>query len=92
MRRSEARAILGLGSAYRPDELEAAYRRSALLTHPDRGGDPAAFEAATEAYQLLSGTDPAPANVVFVDDRSPLARFKRHLFGSRRRRSGPRVV
>ena len=48
-----------------PEEVTDAFRRYALRNHPDRGGDPAAFQAGVEAYRSLTGRRRAPADVVF---------------------------
>jgi hypothetical protein len=48
------RDLLGLPRGFAPDDLRRAYRRAALHTHPDRGGDPALFRAVTRAYEQLS--------------------------------------
>lgn len=42
--------ILGVEQGVTPEELRAAYRRRALETHPDHGGDPEAFRRVLEAY------------------------------------------
>jgi len=53
----------------RPDasgaDVTEAFRRFALRNHPDRGGDPRAFQAGVDAYRRLSGRRRAPANVTF---------------------------
>lgn len=36
--------------------LKDAYRKAALKTHPDKGGSVEAFDAVTDAYNLLKGT------------------------------------
>ncbi len=41
---------LGLASTATPDEVKAAWRRLAMLKHPDRGGDPVAFDKLRKAY------------------------------------------
>jgi hypothetical protein len=41
---------LGLTPHATVDEIRAAFRRQALLTHPDRGGDPEAFRALRRAH------------------------------------------
>lgn len=44
---------LGLSPGASPAEIKRAYRQRALETHPDRGGDPAAFRALTRAYEKV---------------------------------------
>jgi hypothetical protein len=46
--------ILGVEPGASLDELKLAWRRAALATHPDRGGDPAAFRRAKAAFDCLS--------------------------------------
>ena len=41
--------VLGLPKTASPDDIRRAYRRRALETHPDRGGDAAAFIRVTWA-------------------------------------------
>ena len=48
---------LGVGRRATPEERKKAYRRVAMLHHPDRGGDESKFKDITEAYGILS--DPA---------------------------------
>jgi curved DNA-binding protein CbpA len=52
-------AILGLSGRKYPthDEIKKAYRRQALLHHPDKGGDPEKFKQVVEAYEILSNID-----------------------------------
>ena len=47
------REVLGVGPQASPEEIKAAFRQIALTTHPDRGGDPAAFMRAKAAYDRL---------------------------------------
>lgn len=47
-----ARALLGVRADATALELRAAFRALALATHPDRGGDAAAFIAAKRAYDV----------------------------------------
>ena len=42
--------LLGLSPQATVAEIRAAFRQRALLTHPDRGGDPEAFRALREAH------------------------------------------
>ncbi|WP_432443632.1 J domain-containing protein [Rhizobium grahamii] len=45
--------ILGVRRDASDDQIKAAYRRRAKSTHPDSGGDPAAFGRVQKAYELL---------------------------------------
>ncbi len=47
-------SILGLEPGATHAELKAAYRRKALESHPDRGGDPATFRAVIASYEKLT--------------------------------------
>ncbi|MBX3216818.1 MAG: DnaJ domain-containing protein [Labilithrix sp.] len=42
--------MLGVGRDVTEQELKAAYRKRALETHPDHGGDDAAFRRVIRAY------------------------------------------
>jgi hypothetical protein len=44
--------ILGISAKAPLEEIKAAYRKRALETHPDHGGDPSAFRALVRAYQM----------------------------------------
>jgi len=62
--------LLGLQPGASRDEITRAFRRFVLGNHPDRGGDPARFQAGVEAYRRLVGASrprrgSAPADVVF---------------------------
>jgi DnaJ-class molecular chaperone len=45
--------ILGLTPTATPDEIKKAYRKLAMVHHPDRGGDPKKFQEISEAYEAL---------------------------------------
>ena len=45
---------LGVGKKATPEQIKKAYRRLALLHHPDRGGSDEKFKDIAEAYALLS--------------------------------------
>jgi len=47
-------SVLGLPPGSSLLELKRAFRKKALETHPDQGGDPDAFRAVQRAYEKLS--------------------------------------
>lgn len=55
MNLTEAYSILGVERDASFAELKAAYRRRALATHPDRGGDPRGFIRVQAAYEIVCG-------------------------------------
>jgi hypothetical protein len=55
-----ALALLGLAAGATPGDVKRAFRSIALRTHPDRGGDAAAFVAAKRAYDIASAAATAP--------------------------------
>jgi len=44
-------AVLGVTRDVTEDDLKLAYRKRALETHPDHGGDPVAFRRVLDAYK-----------------------------------------
>src|SRR5262249_10614033 len=50
-----ALALLGLALEATEEEIKRAFREAALRTHPDRGGDEAAFIEARRAYEVALG-------------------------------------
>lgn len=52
---SDPHRVLGIRPGAGPAELRRALHRRALETHPDRGGDPAAFAVVLDAFRRLSG-------------------------------------
>jgi DnaJ-class molecular chaperone len=48
--------ILGLDTKASQDEAKQAYKKLALLHHPDRGGDPKEFAKITKAYQNIKNS------------------------------------
>jgi hypothetical protein len=57
--------VLGVPADAAAADVAEAFRRYALRHHPDRGGDPAMFQAGVDAYRSLTGRRRAPADVVF---------------------------
>jgi preprotein translocase subunit Sec63 len=53
--RQRAFEILGIPAGSGPDQIKTAYRRRALETHPDKGGDQKDFIQVKTAYELLTG-------------------------------------
>jgi len=45
---------LGVSARATDVEIRRAYRNLVTKTHPDRGGDPAAFKRIQQAYEILS--------------------------------------
>ena len=88
-----ARALLGVSLSATTGQIKRAYRRLALELHPDRGGDPAAFQRLVEAQQvLLAQPFPAQTSVLpaarWESAPSPTAQPRRTTdVGPTRRRS-----
>ena len=53
--KAPSHAVLGVKQDVSPAEAQEAFRRYALVHHPDRGGDPVKFQAGVEAYRSLTG-------------------------------------
>ena len=46
-------SILGLKRSASQEDIKNAFRKKALETHPDKGGDPEEFKKVREAYECL---------------------------------------
>lgn len=53
--RPDFMATLGLLPPYTLDDVKQAYKKKALLAHPDHGGNPQVFQEIQEAYQNALG-------------------------------------
>lgn len=51
---SDPRAVLGVRRGFSAEELKAAFRKTARVVHPDRGGTQDMFDAVTEAFKNLT--------------------------------------
>ncbi|HEV8626470.1 MAG TPA: J domain-containing protein [Acidimicrobiia bacterium] len=58
MQHQDPRAVLGLPLDATRGEAQCAFRRLAKQTHPDAGGDPAAFRAVADAWAELGALLP----------------------------------
>lgn len=68
--RATALQILGLKAGCTELELKRAYRKMAMVTHPDKGGDEKAFVLVNEANQFLLnwGTKQPKASKPFIPE------------------------
>lgn len=61
-----AAEMLGIRWPFEADGVQAAFRSTALVVHPDHGGDSRSFRMATQARDLLlaylGGPRPSPRN------------------------------
>ena len=46
--------ILEISPTATQEEIKKAYRKKALVSHPDKGGDPETFKKVNSAYEILS--------------------------------------
>ena len=46
-------SVLGLKRSASDEDIKQAFREKALITHPDKGGDPEEFRKVREAYENL---------------------------------------
>ena len=52
--------ILGVKPGATEEEVKKAYRKKAVETHPDKGGNEEDFKKVTEAYEILTGKKQEP--------------------------------
>jgi molecular chaperone DnaJ len=68
--------ILGLKPGATEEEVKKAYRKKAIETHPDKGGNEEDFKKVTEAYEILTGKKQEPREPQFQNP------FGRNPFGN----------
>ncbi|KAJ4962193.1 hypothetical protein NE237_022132 [Protea cynaroides] len=49
--------IIGVSQSASADELKKAYKKAAIINHPDKSGDPEKFKEFARAYEVLSDPD-----------------------------------
>lgn len=54
---SDYYATIGVTKTATEQEIKKAYRRLAMIHHPDKGGDPQKFNEISSAYEVLSNPD-----------------------------------
>jgi hypothetical protein len=59
-------SVLGLAPGATRADVRRAFRGCAHATHPDHGGDPAAFLAVRDAYEQLRNAVPADARAARI--------------------------
>jgi hypothetical protein len=66
-----AYSLLGIPQNYTMDQLKIAYRKKAIMTHPDKGGSPELFDEVTKAYfSLLEKLKNKESDKQFLDLKS----------------------
>jgi curved DNA-binding protein len=70
--------ILGVPKTASQDEIKKAFRKAAMLHHPDRGGDQAKFKDISEAHDILSDTQKRMMVDQGVDPLNPHQNQQRH--------------
>ena len=84
--------ILRIGPEAGADQLRRAWRRRALETHPDHGGDDASFHLVHQAFLRLSGARAGGNAPVVVRRMNAAALALRWCRRRRDRTIRPRVV
>lgn len=84
--------VLGVAPGASPEELRRAWRRRALETHPDHGGDGASFSLVHRAYATVSTPTGAQGGPVLVRRMDVMALAVRWCRRRRDRNIRPRVV
>jgi curved DNA-binding protein CbpA len=77
--------VLGVRPGATGPDVAEAFRHYALRHHPDRGGDPATFQAGVEAYRRLKG---GPYRRLTARRAAPRWASPAHVVFHRRRRAG----
>lgn len=70
--------ILGVPKTASQDEIKKAFRKAAMVHHPDRGGDQAKFKDISEAHDILSDNQKRMMVDQGVDPLNPHHNQQRH--------------
>jgi curved DNA-binding protein CbpA len=74
--------VLGVGITASADEIKKAFRKKALLLHPDQGGSDQAFRELQEAFQYLISASRPEVVTSFDQTYDPFSDlgYSRHSF------------
>lgn len=82
-------SVLGVHKDASQEDIKKAYRKLALVHHPDKGGDEETFKTLCESYEILSDPvkrrvyDNPIRNIGNIFAESPSADFFANLFGAK---------
>jgi curved DNA-binding protein CbpA len=82
---TNAYTLLGVPANYTMDQLKVAYRKKAIITHPDKGGSPELFDEVTKAYfSLLEKLKNKESDKQFLDLKSQSKNYIEQQSGDNR--------
>jgi curved DNA-binding protein CbpA len=82
---TNAYTLLGVPANYTMDQLKIAYRKKAIMTHPDKGGSPELFDEVTKAYfSLLEKLKNKESDKQFLDLKSQSKNYIEQQSGDNR--------
>ncbi len=83
---TNAYSLLGIPQNYTMDQLKVAYRKKAIMTHPDKGGSPELFDEVTKAYfSLLEKLKNKESDKQFMDLKNQSKNYIEQQGGDTRR-------
>eukprot|EP00929_Paragymnodinium_shiwhaense_P003189 TRINITY_DN103616_c0_g1_i1.p2 TRINITY_DN103616_c0_g1~~TRINITY_DN103616_c0_g1_i1.p2 ORF type:complete len:131 (+),score=14.89 TRINITY_DN103616_c0_g1_i1:101-493(+) len=90
--RQQSAAVLGIHECAATDEIRAAFRRKALETHPDKGGDALEFRRVKSAYEVLCGRSASLEGSTTMQEPANAASRQRSRTPPRRQPRKPRTT